>query len=93
MWDSNPRGLLHFEISHPLLPQRSPLTSWVILLALSGRQVPIKNLNMIYLCCCEEPWNVRPSGIEPEFTVWKTAILPLNYRRGKQRAPETFCRS
>ena len=24
---------------------------------------------------------MRPSGIEPEFTVWKTAILPLNYRR------------
>ena len=26
---------------------------------------------------------MRPSGLEPEFTVWKTAILPLNYKRSQ----------
>ena len=65
MWDLNPRAFLHYELDQELLlvwnlripkPQRSPVTTWVIL-------------------------HLRSSGIEPEFTVWKTAILPLNYER------------
>jgi len=33
-----------------------------------------------------EPSGMRSSGIEPELTVWKTAILPLNYERTCTRA-------
>jgi hypothetical protein len=49
MWDSNPRGLLHYDVKADAFtsillseerPQRSAVTTWLILQCLSAEQVP-----------------------------------------------------